>query len=90
MTETIRQAAIRKLRLLLRDYPADKETRDTIIPWLESMDTEHGEALDLLRKVESDYRGMAHTFATYGFRASAREAIETADYVKAFLERVTE
>lgn len=45
------------------------------------------EALELLAKAEADYRGMAHIFATYGYRASAKEAIETADYLKAFLER---
>lgn len=37
MIETIQQAAIRKLRLLLRDYPDDKETRDTIIPKMEAI-----------------------------------------------------
>jgi hypothetical protein len=89
MTESIYQAAIRKLLLLLRDYPADKETRDTIIPHLEAVETEHGEALDLLRKAEADYRGVAVTLATYGFRASSIEAIETADYLKDFLERTT-
>lgn len=46
------------------------------------------EAIDLPSKAETDYRGTATVFGIYGFRASAKEAIETADYLKAFLEGV--
>lgn len=41
---------------------------------------------DVCIKAESDYRGMSHTFSTYGFRASAKEALETADYIKRILD----
>lgn len=49
-----------------------------IISWLVS---ECERFRDICVKAEADYRGMAHTFQTNGFRASAREAEETADYI---------
>ncbi len=36
-------------------------------------------------KAEADYRGMTHTLATYGYHASAKEALESADYIKQVL-----
>lgn len=44
------------------------------------------DAIEILEKAVIDYRGAAHTLATYGMKASAKDALETADYIKAFLE----
>ena len=44
--------------------------------------------LDICKRAQIDYRGMAHTFQNYGFNASAMEAMETADYIKATLVTV--
>lgn len=44
------------------------------------------EALEILEKVAIDYRGAANTYATYGMRASAKDALETSDYIEAFLK----
>jgi hypothetical protein len=41
---------------------------------------------DICEKAEADYRGMSGTFKTYGLHASAKEAIETADYIKQVLD----
>ncbi len=41
---------------------------------------------DICVKAEADYRGVSCTFKTYGFHASAKEAWETADYIKEVLE----
>ena len=38
-------------------------------------------------KAEQDYRGLATCAANNGLKATAKDAIETADYIKAFLER---
>lgn len=55
-----------------------------IVGWL----VEENERLrDICLKAECDYRGMSHTFSTYGFRASSKEALETADYIERILSR---
>ena len=44
------------------------------------------DSIAILKRAEIDYRGAAHTFAVYGMKASAKDALESADYIKAFLE----
>lgn len=43
-------------------------------------------AMPLLRKCEEDYRGLATIAANNGMRATAKDALESANYIKAFLE----
>jgi hypothetical protein len=45
---------------------------------------------DVCEKAEGDYRGMSHTFKTYGLHASAKEAWETAEYIKQILDGAEE
>ena len=40
----------------------------------------------VLEKAMIDYRGAAHTYATYGMKASAKDALETADYIESVLK----
>lgn len=54
-----------------------------IVGWLVA---ENERLRDICVKAEADYRGMAGTFATYGFRASAKEALETAEHIKQVLD----
>ena len=43
-------------------------------------------AEDLLRKIEADYRGAAVSFRAHSQYGSEKEALESADHIKAFLE----
>ncbi len=44
------------------------------------------DSMEILRRAMVDYRAAAHTLATYGLRASAKDALESADYIEAFLK----
>lgn len=44
------------------------------------------DSMEILERAMVDYRGAAHTLATYGMKASAKDALESADYIEAFLK----
>ena len=46
------------------------------------------EAIELLSKAETDYRGLAVSASNNGLKATAKDALETADHLHSFLKKV--
>lgn len=44
------------------------------------------DSMEILERAMIDYCGAAHTLANYGMRASAKDALESADYIESFLK----